>query len=93
MSNIETGKRRRFQFSLWTLMLVVTLIAVLLSSVLMVGPGVAFPINVCLLCLLQLRIKWAFEQGVVIAGRNTAIVFGSLHPETSPSTCHPHRRA
>jgi len=71
-------KRRRFQFSLWTLMLAITLSAVFLSSVLIVGPAVAFPIGIYLLCLFPLRIKRGYEQGVMIAGRNTAIVFGGL---------------
>lgn len=78
MSDIETGKRQQFQFSLKTLMLATTLPAVFLSSVLILGPCLAFPIGAYLLCLLHVRIKWGYEEGVIIAGRNSAIVLACL---------------
>ena len=67
MSEIETGKRRQFQFRLRTLMLVVTMSAVFLSGVLVVGPCLAIPATAYLLWLLRLRVKRGYEDGLKIA--------------------------
>lgn len=78
MSEIETGKRRRFQFSLRTLLLVVTLSAVFLSGAVVAGPCLIIPVTACLLWLLRLRIKWGYEDGLKIATLLVGGIMGGL---------------
>ncbi|NLS92482.1 MAG: hypothetical protein GXX96_09995 [Planctomycetaceae bacterium] len=64
MSDIETGKRRRFQFSLRTLLLAITLSAVLLGTFPLIGRCVASIGTcgvVCIMCyamIFAVRSEW-----------------------------------
>jgi len=71
-------RRRRFQFSLRTLLLAISVSAVVLSGVLTVGPCLSVLIGVYLLWLLRVRIKRGYERGVRTAAFNTAIAMGCL---------------
>ena len=74
MRDIETGRRREYQFSAGTLMLAITLSAVALSSVLLIGAGGGVSLAVYILALLAARIRSGYDQGNLIAMLGTAIL-------------------
>lgn len=74
MRDIETGRRRWYQFSVGTLMLAITLSAVALSSVPLIGAGGGVSLAVYILALLAVRIRWGYDQGNLIAMLGTPIL-------------------
>jgi len=74
MSDIQ-APRRRYQFTLRTPVLAITVSAVVLSSVPLIGPYYAVLLAAYFLALLAVSIWWGYEQGCPIAMLGTAILF------------------